>query len=227
MRLALLLSVLLAGARAQAQTIAAWGFRGGTLLTGGAMNKYFGTGLGTFEGYIQVPFSNPLYDLEVSMSGYAGSSVEQGTVNCGGACATSTTGYQYTQNLTVIPILTTFEVGPQKDWGRLKAGAGVGVYYATLSTTFSLADQAGEAAFGQSRTITTTAAGPHVQVSGDYFLTKHLGVGFFARYAYARLNENFSRFLQSATPSTLNFSETDRAGNIAGFTFGAGLALRI
>jgi hypothetical protein len=96
-----------------------------------------------------------------------------------------------------------------------------------LQKNLSFGDAAAQAAFGERGTLTRVTGGPHVQVSGEYFIWKYVGVAFFGRYAYAPLNENLFRYLQSAAASGASFGQTAKAGNIAGLEFGAGLAVRL
>jgi hypothetical protein len=205
--------------------ISAYGIRSGALTTAGNMNSYFGSGESVLEAFV-ILHPRGKADYEISVGGYHGSSLEQGVVNLSNG---GTSGYQYTQSLVVIPVLGTVEFGPVKKHGSLKFGAGAGLYYANLEKTLTFGDGPTQATFGSHAELNRVTAGPHVQVTGNYFFSNNIGIGFLMRWAYAPLNENLFRNFQSAAPppGTAFFADSGKAGNIAGLLISAGLAFKL
>lgn len=218
---ALLLALAASLARAEpGKTV--WGVRGGVVETTGAMDKYFGRGLATVEGYGDFKLAERA-DLEIAAAGWVGSSVENGTA-VNGALVTP---YHFRQTVSVVPVLFTLGTGTYNEKYNLRVGAGLGVYTVKLDRAMTFDDGPTQASFGQVATKTTATVGPHLQLAFEAFVARNLAATFLARYAYARVNESASRFFRSGTGTSLSFFESDRLGNVAGFTLAWGLSLRL
>jgi hypothetical protein len=199
-----------------------WGVRGGFLRPSDGMKKYLGSPLPVLEGYADFKLREKI-DLEVAVGGYSQDSLERGLATDGNVI----TPFQYAQRVTVLPVLATFGTGTYKEKYVIRVGAGAGLYTVFITKKLAFDNPSLDERFGQTSRETTLTAGPHLQLAGEWFFSKTVAAHFFARYAYAPVNLSLSRFLQSVQGKNINFAQSDRLRNVAGFMIGYGLAVRL
>lgn len=224
---ALLLLLLAAPAAAVPGSGAAqvqWGLRLGGLNTAGGVKKHFGNTVTTLELYAHHQRPDSKLGFEGSISGWGASSRETGFATYNGGASLTT--YTFAQDLIVVPIHFTVLYGPKTEKYSLQAGAGAGVHIISLTRRLSFAADDANASFRQAEGLSTAAGGPHAQVNGEYYFNKNFGVALLGRYGWARSDLGLYRGFRSASTTSASFAERDDLGNVAGFSFGGGIALR-
>lgn len=219
-RAAALLAAALCAAPAAAQT--QWGLRAGGTSTLDGVKKQLGASATALELYAHYQKPDSKLGFEGAVGGWGLSAAETGNATDG----VTTSAFRYEQQMIVVPVVFSLLYGPRTAKGSLQGGGGFGVYLHSIQRTLTFADPAFQSSFGFRENPTTATAGPHLQVSGDYYFNKYFGAAFFGRFGWARSDLGLFRGYQGSSGNSAFFRERDDAGNIAGFSYGMGLAVR-